>query len=167
MSGTTMTSPVEFAASLEECYRRIGERSMRDLPIYNEALAVEAIGFGTRSATIAGILITPWFMNVILLPLDGSLASQRPGSSFSHVFPVGAIDFNVADIDGIGRIASCSLFSPMFEFSAMDVARATAEAAIAEILTPPVDRGDQSSGWVAKTVDRRSFLRGELTEPRP
>ena len=162
-----MTGPVEFASLLEDCYRRIDERSIRDLPIYNDALAVEAVGFGTRNATIAGILISPWFMNVILLPLDGSLASRSPGSSFSHAFPVGAIDFNVADIDGVGRFATCSLFSPMFEFSAMDVARATAEAAIAEILTPPVDRDGQSSGRVAKTVDRRSFLRGELTEPRP
>ncbi len=162
-----MTSPVEFASLLEDCYRRVGERSMRDLPIYNDALAVEAVGFGMRDATIAGILITPWFMNVILLPLDESLASQSPGSSFSHVFPVGAIDFNVADLDGVGRIATCSLFSPMFEFSSMEVARATAEAAIAEILTPPLDRDNQSGGRVAKTVDRRRFLRGELTEPRP
>ena len=161
-----MTSPVEFASLLEDCYRRIGERSMRDLPIYNDALAVEAVGFRIHDDALAGILITPWFMNLVLQPLDGSLASCRPGSSISHVFPVGAIDFNVGDSEGIGRIASCSLFSPMFEFTAMAQARATAEAAFVEILLPPVAQ-ERPATKVAAAVDRRRFLRGEMAEPRP
>jgi len=166
MSETSMASPVEFASLLEGCYRRIGERSMRELPIYNDALAVEAVGFRIHGDALAGILITPWFMNLVLRPLDGSLASHSPGSSISHAFPVGAIDFNVGDIDGIGRIASCSLFSPMFEFGEMDVARATAEAALIEILLPPAEY-ERPAAKVAAAVDRRSFLRGALTEPRP
>jgi len=166
MSGMSMSSSVEFASLLEDCYRGIGERSMRDLPIYNDALAVEAIGFRTYGDTLAGILITPWFMNLILRPIDGSLASCSPGSSISHAFPVGAIDFNVGDIEGIGRIASCSLFSPMFEFNTMDQARATAEAAFVEILLPPVAH-ERPATKVAAAVDRRRFLRGELAELRP
>jgi [NiFe] hydrogenase assembly HybE family chaperone len=166
MSETSMTSPVEFASLLEICYRRIGESSMRDLPIYNDVLAVEAVGFRTYNEALAGILITPWFMNLILLPTDASLASRNPGSSFSHAFPVGAIDFNVGDIEGIGRIASCSLFSPMFEFSTMEQARAIAEAAFMEILLPPVEH-ERPATKVAAAVDRRRFLRGELAEPRP
>ncbi len=166
MSETSMTSPVEFANLLETCYRRIGECSMRDLPIYNDALAVEAVAFRTFGDALTGILITPWFMNLILRPLDGSLASCNAGSSITHVFPVGAIDFNVGDIDGIGRTASCSLFSPMFEFSAMEQARATAEAAFVEILLPPVEH-ERPATKVAAAVDRRRFLRGELAEPQP
>jgi [NiFe] hydrogenase assembly HybE family chaperone len=166
MSGMSMTSPVEFAASLEDCYRRIGERSMRDLPIYNDALAVEAIGFRVLGDALAGILITPWFMNLVVQPLDGSLNTCSPGSSISHAFPVGAIDFNVGDIEGIGKIASCSLFSPMFDFTAMDQARATAEAAFVEILLPPAEH-ERPVAKVASAVDRRRFLRGELAEPQP
>ncbi len=161
-----MTSPVEFASLLEDCYRRIGERSMRDLPIYNDALGVEAVGFRIYGEALVGILITPWFMNLILQPLDGSLASCSPGSSISYGFPVGAIDFNVGDIEGVGRIASCSLFSPMFEFDAMDQARATAEAAFVQILLPPAQH-ERPATKVATAVDRRRFLRGELAEPRP
>lgn len=161
-----MTSPVEFASLLEDRYRRIGERSMRDLPIYNDALAVEAVGFRVYGEALTGILITPWFMNLMLRPVDGSLASRSPGSSVSHAFPVGAIDFNVGDIEDVGRIASCSLFSPMFEFDAMDQARATAEAAFVEILLPPVEY-ERPAAKVAATVDRRRFLRGDLAEPRP
>ena len=161
-----MASPLEFASLLEACYRRIGEHSMRDLPVYNDALVVEAVGFRAHGDALAGILITPWFMNLILQPLDGSLASRRPGSSISHAFPVGVIDFNVGDIDGIGRIASCSLFSPMFEFGTMEQARATAEAAFVEILLPPAAR-ERPAAKVVAAVDRRRFLRGELAEPRP
>jgi [NiFe] hydrogenase assembly HybE family chaperone len=164
MSGTSAPSPAEFASLLESCYRRIGERSMRDLPIYNDVLAVEAVGFRSCGDALAGILITPWFMNLMVRPLDGALASRSPGASFTHAFPVGDIDFNVGDIDGIGRIASCSLFSPMFEFSTMAQARATAEAALLEILLPPATH-DRPAVKVA-AVDRRRFLRGELAEPR-
>ena len=166
MSEASMASPVEFASLLEDCYRRIGERSMRDLPVYNDALAVEAVGFRAVGEAFAGILITPWFMNLVLRPFDGSLAAWNPGSSISHPFPVGAIDFNVGDIDGIGRIASCSLFSPMFEFGTMEQARATAEAAFVEILLPPAEH-ERPAAKVASAVDRRRFLRGELAEPRP
>jgi [NiFe] hydrogenase assembly HybE family chaperone len=166
MSETGLTSPVEFASLLEDGYRRIGERSMRDLPVYNDALAVEAVGFKCQGEALTGILITPWFMNLLVWPLDGSPASWRPGSSISHVFPVGVIDFNVGDIEGIGRIASCSLFSPMFEFGTMEQARATAEAVLVEILLPAAEH-QRPATKLASSVDRRSFLRGELAEPRP
>ncbi|NVN85479.1 MAG: [NiFe]-hydrogenase assembly chaperone HybE [Rhodopseudomonas sp.] len=159
-----MTSAIEYAAALEALYRRIGERSMHDLPIYNEALAVEAVGFDAHDDAISGILITPWFMNLMLLPLDGSLAARALGSSFSHGFPVGMFDFTVGDIEGVGRIASCSLFSPMFEFADMAAARATAAAAMAEIRNP---EPEQPKTRVVAALDRRSFLRGALTEPRP
>jgi len=166
MSGASTTSPVEFASLLEACYRRVGDRAMRDLPIYNDALDVAAVGFAIRDAAISGILITPWFMNLVLCPLDGSLASHSLGSSITHDFPAGSIDFTIgAAIDGIGRVASCSLFSPMDEFSTMVQARATAEAAWLEILLPPADH-ERPAAKVA-AVDRRRFLRGELAEPQP
>jgi [NiFe] hydrogenase assembly HybE family chaperone len=159
-----MTDAIAYATTLEAIYRRIGEHAMRDLPIYNDALAVEAIGFAADDDAISGILITPWFMNLMLLPSDGSLAGRALGSSFSHTFPVGALDFTVGAIDGLGRIASCSLFSPMFEFADMVAARANAEAAIAEIRNP---EPEAPKARVVSALDRRSFLRGALTEPRP
>jgi [NiFe] hydrogenase assembly HybE family chaperone len=159
-----MTDANAYAATLEAFYRRIGAHSMRDLPVYNEALAVEAIGFAADDDAISGIVITPWFMNLMLLPSDGSLAMRALGSSFSHNFPIGAFDFTVGDLDGLGRIAGCSLFSPMFEFADMATARANAEAAIAEIRNP---EPEAPKTRVVTALDRRSFLRGSLTEPRP
>ena len=166
MSGSSTANPVEFASLLEACYRRIGDRAMRDLPIYNDALDVAAVGFAIRDGAMSGILITPWFMNLMLCPLDGSLASHSPGVSITHDFPAGSIDFTVGAIDGIGPIASCSLFSPMDEFSTMEQARATAEAAWLEILMPPAEH-ERPAAKVAAAVDRRRFLRGELAERQP
>ena len=53
-------------------YREIGERAMRDLPIYNDALGVEAVGFRRFNGTIVGIMVTPWFMNVVMPANRGS-----------------------------------------------------------------------------------------------
>jgi hypothetical protein len=52
----------------------------------------------------------------------------------------------------------------MFEFTDMAAARANAEAAIAEIRNP---EPEQPKARVVSALDRRSFLRGALTEPRP
>lgn len=159
-----VTTPAAFGALLEDHYRRAGERSMRELPVYNDLLGVEAVGFDLWGDAITGILITPWFMNVVLRPLDDRLASRQPGASFAHVFPVGPLDFTVADIEAVGRIGTCSLFSPMFDFVDMDTARATATAALAEVLSPADHEADRRP---APTVDRRSLLRGSFTGARP
>jgi [NiFe] hydrogenase assembly HybE family chaperone len=159
-----MTDAIAYAATLEAIYRHIGECSMHDLPIYNHGLAVEAVGFAAHDGAISGILITPWFMNLMLLPSDEALATRALGSSFSQTFPIGLLDFTVGEIAGLGRIASCSLYSPMFEFADMAAARANAEAAIAEIRHP---EPEVPTARVVSALDRRSFLRGALTEPRP
>ena len=44
---------------------------MRDLPIYNDKVAIEAIGFRPfGEAELLGVVLTPWFMNLIMLPIE-------------------------------------------------------------------------------------------------
>jgi [NiFe] hydrogenase assembly HybE family chaperone len=161
--------PIAVATALVDSYRQAGERSMRDLPIYNDALSVEAIGFRLFDNKIMGIIVTPWFMNVVLVPLDDSMSDNVPGYSLKQRFPVGLLEFNVGEIAPIGRIASCSLFSPMFEFGDMAAARATAEACLIELMTaaPAEYEEAEKPRKLAAAVDRRNFLRGALTEPQP
>lgn len=146
-------------------YREIGDRAMRDLPIYNAALSVEAVGFRRFNGSIVGIIITPWFMNVVM-PAS-AVAQAVAGTTLRIRFPAGDIEFSLSEVGQMGRIASCSLFSPMFEFADMQTARATAEAAIVELMLPAdseeaVCRREPPT----KPIDRRSFLRGSLTERR-
>lgn len=150
--------PVAWGARLAVVYREIGLRAMRDLPIYHEALVVEAIGFRTFQARCLGILITPWFMNLVMAIEQGASAE-----ALSMTFPVGTVTFTPGDAPTLGPIATCSLFSPMFEFEDMEAARITAAAVFDALMTPPAT-DDAMRGKAA--IDRRAFLRGGL-EPRP
>ena len=60
-----MTAPL---LTMARRFERIGAEQMRDLPIYNHAIDVEAIGFHPWGPGFIGVLITPWFMNLMLLP---------------------------------------------------------------------------------------------------
>ncbi len=149
---------------LAEGYREIGERAMRDLPIYNEALGVEPVGFHRFNGTILGIMVTPWFMNVVT---PASAARDDAAATVRIRFPAGDIEFTVSEVGQFGRIASCSLFSPMFQFADMAAARATAEAALAELMVPADSEEAVRRREPATTpIDRRNFLRGALTERR-
>jgi len=145
-------------------YREIGARAMRDLPIYNDALGVEAIGFRRYDGTILGIMVTPWFMNVVM---PASAARDGCGAAVRIRFPAGDIEFTLSEVGQMGRIASCSLFSPMFQFADMAAARATAEAALAELmLAADSEEAVGRRGPATTPIDRRNFLRGTLTEGR-
>ncbi|MDH6262400.1 [NiFe]-hydrogenase assembly chaperone HybE [Bradyrhizobium sp. BR13661] len=148
---------------LAESYREIGERAMRDLPIYNDALGVEAIGFRRFNGTIVGIMVTPWFMNVVM---PASVVAQA-GATQRLRFPTGEIEFVVSEVAPIGQIASCSLFSPMSEFADIEAVRATAEAALAELmLAADSEEALRRREPPTPPIDRRNFLRGALTERR-
>ncbi|WP_128924943.1 [NiFe]-hydrogenase assembly chaperone HybE [Bradyrhizobium guangxiense] len=155
---------VAWGELLAGSYREIGERAMRDLPIYNDALGVEAVGFRRFDGTMVGIMVTPWFMNVVM---PASAAWENSGTTLQIRFPAGDIEFTLSEVGQMGRIASCSLFSPMFQFADMAAARATAEAAIAELMLPADSEEAVRRREPATTpIDRRNFLRGALTERR-
>ncbi|WP_349253233.1 [NiFe]-hydrogenase assembly chaperone HybE [Bradyrhizobium sp. CB3481] len=113
-------------------------------------------------------MVTPWFMNVVMLaPGDASQASPARDPHLSVRFPAGDIEFAVSEIALVGPIASCSLFSPMFEFEDMATVRATAGAALAALLSS-ADRAASHGPDTShiSSIDRRHFLRGLLTEGR-
>lgn len=156
---------VAWGERLACAYRQIGDRAMRDLPIYNDALDVAAVGFRWFDGTIIGIMVTPWFMNVVMPA--GEIASEVSEPTRRFRLPAGDIEFALSEVEPVGRIASCSLFSPMFQFADMASARATAQAALAELMLPAdqeeaTHRREPATG----AIDRRNFLRGVLTERR-
>ncbi|MGY3361997.1 [NiFe] hydrogenase assembly HybE family chaperone [Bradyrhizobium sp. GM0.4] len=144
-------------------YREIGERAMRDLPIYNDALGVEAVGFRWFNGTTIGIMVTPWFMNVVI-PAS-AIARDTSGPSLRIRLPAGDVEFTVSEVGQMGRIASCSLFSPMFQFADIVAARATAKATFAELMLPAnSEEAVRRREPATSPIDRGNFLRGVLTE---
>ncbi len=155
-------APAAWGERLAAVYREIGDRAMSELPIYHEALTVEAVGFTSFQALTVGIVVTPWFMNVVI-PVEQGVV----GSSVTITLPAGAFEFTVGEVAGIGRIGSCSLFSPMFQFEDMAAARAAAEAALTALMTAPEEESlPARAAKSSSAIDRRAFLRGTLTESR-
>lgn len=110
---------------------------MHDVPILNPALRVEAVGFAPWDAHWLGVLVTPWFMNLMLLPRAAEKwVRLRPGEKHAYIFPSGAFEFIGGREEAIGEYQSCSLFSPMFEFADHATARLTAEACLRALFDP-------------------------------
>lgn len=143
------------------------ERGMRDLPVFNSALRVAAIGFHARDDHAFGVMVTPWFMNLVRIPLQAAIRQLPHGSAVARALPAGTLEFTVGRLDGFGIIESCSLFSPMFGFADQQAAEQAAAAALAAVLdaefTPPVEAPVEPAP-VSAALDRRKFLRGELRE---
>lgn len=181
-----LTLPSSLAASLRartealvELFDNVAQARMAGIPILNPALRVEALGFelcegdgaeagGTHGAV--GVLVTPWFMNLVWFPLERVDQPHRAGSSRVH--PVGAenFDFIGGHEAAFGSFEACSLFSPMFEFPDQAAASATGAAVLAALRQPPAPapvatpaRAVQEPATPAKTADlaaRRAFLFG-------
>ncbi len=165
MSGMADT----LAGGLQRVFENILEQRMHDVPVINPRLGVRAVGFHPRDGAFLGILVTPWFMNLVLLPEEGDDWQELAvGSTVRHAFPAGEYDFIVGHEDGLGRYQSCSLFSPMFEFADMTAAVATAEAALEALLNPAQDATDEPptatetvvEARLQRPVSRRAMLRG-------
>ncbi|WP_088278957.1 [NiFe]-hydrogenase assembly chaperone HybE [Ideonella sp. A 288] len=163
-----MTSSVpplaQHVQRLEAVYRDIAATSMRGLPVLHPGLSVLAIGFEpvpTEPGVALGVLVTPWFMNLLRLPLDEA-ATQA-------VLPVGVkaerdggthrFEFIGAQVPAFGAFEMASLFSPMAEFADQAAAVATAREVLA--LLRPVDAVAAPAPTAAAPVpSRRGFLFG-------
>jgi [NiFe] hydrogenase assembly HybE family chaperone len=137
---------------LVNAYRRAA-LSMKGLPIYNPTLAVEGIGFRDFQGRQAGVIVTPWFMNLTVLPGAAEREVWRTGETTRLAFPSGAYDFLVSEIEGVGLVGTCSLFSPMLDFADHEAAQGAAQAAADALFEP-------EEPPASPTVSRRRLLTG-------
>jgi [NiFe] hydrogenase assembly HybE family chaperone len=156
------------ARALEAAFRRVLRMQMQDMPMVNPALKVEAVGFRPWADHWLGVLITPWFMNLWLMPRV--VAQWQPigeRESRHYVFPAGVFEFIGGRDPALGDYQACSLFSPMFEFTDPANARDTAVAALDALF----DQASREAGEVAakaragpapavRSVSKRDFLFG-------
>lgn len=157
------------SAALAERFTLIAATRMQGMPLLNPALVVEVVGFepwpagpdlaSEDAAFGLGILITPWFMNLVRLPLQCQPSPDRVGLKQGHVLAGQTFEFIVAHELGLGAFEACSLFSPMFEFSQPEVARDTARHILACLRTP-VPALPQPVAGPAVVPARRAFLLG-------
>ena len=127
--------------------------SMKGLPIYNPVLAVEAVGFREHEGRQVGVITTPWFMNLTVLPSDEDQAHWVNGETARLEFPSGLYDFVVSEAEDAGLIATCSLFSPMDPFADHEAARIAAQAAADALF-------EQEAPAPDPVISRRKLLGG-------
>lgn len=126
-----LDKPSDKVDRLVEYYQRAALK-MADLPVYNPVLTVAAVGFQDWAGRQIGVLITPWFMNLICFASADDpwyrWGEQQIGQKQMLGLPSGQYECLYNRAEGAEGYLSCSLFSPMAEFEQQSVALATAEA---------------------------------------
>lgn len=135
----------EHARALEADFTEVWHSRMRDVPLVNKLLRVEAVGFRRHDGRPLGVLVSPWFMNLIQLPAEGEdWSALVAGAKEVIAFPSGEYEFIHNTRDMTGGYKACSLFSPMGEFrsqaQAVEVARAVMVALFDEEHRAETDR---------------------------
>jgi [NiFe] hydrogenase assembly HybE family chaperone len=160
------------AARLEAAYTRIWKTRMQGLPFLNENLRVEAVGFRAWEGQWLGALVTPWSMNLVILPGEGPWTCLPKGAERFVALPAGRYRFVAGLDEELGEHHDCSLFSPAQEFADHETARAVAAAALEALFdagNAEAPDSDGSRGTVIPppgepaAVSKRDFLRGRFS----
>ncbi|BCM17533.1 [NiFe]-hydrogenase assembly chaperone HybE [Mesorhizobium sp. J8] len=132
---------------------------MEGIPILNPTLSVRALGVRMWQGEWLAVLITPWFMNLVLLPAAGAEARSRMqlGAKEHVAFPAGSFEFTHVYEEELGAYLTCSLFSPVFEFADQESAEETARQALAELFKGKTDDDED--------VDMVRVWEGRLPDP--
>src|SRR5690606_28343727 len=107
---------------------------MAGVPILNPVLSVAAVGLRRHGPDFVTVLVTPWFMNLVIVPAEERAFETAEGGTVRRRFPSGEFDFMTLSEPEVGPFAMCSLFSPMAEFGDQATAVATAAAALDEAM---------------------------------
>jgi [NiFe] hydrogenase assembly HybE family chaperone len=152
------------AKRIEEAFSRVQRERMADVPILNTALSVEAVDFQRWQGHWLGMLVTPWFLSILLLP-----GNKEDWESISDNrrrlirFPAGEMTFVGNQDVGLGEFQSCSLFSPMDQFTRQDEAVITARASLSTLLHAEITDAPAKCEAPVSPARRRffaPFLRG-------
>ena len=145
-------------------FRHVQATRMAGVPVLNAALQVEAVGFEPalgepgEAPAVVGVLLTPWFMNLVWLPLEPDTRADRVGQGRVRAVGPTSFEFIGAHEPGLGAFEACSLASPMFEFPDQAQARATAWAVLAALrpAAPTVSNARRSFLFGRSAVETRA-----------
>lgn len=167
---------------LNAAYRAIARR-MDGLNFVNPAIDVEAVAFAPWESHWLGAMVTPWCINLMLLPRETAGWTSLPqGEKRRYSFPAGEYEFISSRDEAVGEYQMCSLISPVLDLPDHATACQVAELACAALLdpanaplpeAPPAGAGpgdaDLAPGPLAQIKERaaapmskRDFLRGRF-----
>ena len=147
------------------CFR---ERTEAAGPV-NHLLNCASIGFARCQGDWLGVVITPWFMDLVLLPGGGNLWGDIPAGQRRYVdLPQGTVAFTAAEEACLGAYQHASLVATVASLPDMAAAVALANQVMFGIrgdaihdVAPPTARPDPGAGSIEGpgVPSRRGFLR--------
>lgn len=162
-----INTPQRRVLELERVFTEIAHTRMRGVPVQNRAVQVQACGFLPEpddKDMLLGVLVTPWFMNLVRLPTRASSPDDKllaVGEKARRMVGQESFEFIGAREPGMGAFEVCSLFSPMFQFANHAAAADTANE-ILNLLRTPVK---PAAIPPQPLPNRRGFLFGRGIEP--
>jgi [NiFe] hydrogenase assembly HybE family chaperone len=124
------------SAALVAAFERIARTRMRDMPLCNPALRIEALGFRPWLGGSIGALVTPWCINLVLLPGQPAAPMAADERRTVH-FPSGSYEFMGGDAPECGSFLFCPLYSPPEEFVSHDEAREVCREVMKQLFEAP------------------------------
>lgn len=164
--------------ALQARFVAIERERMAGIPILHPGLQVHATGFTEwqpaplqagdplQDTTVAlGVLITPWFMSLLLLPLETLWHPDAVGHRLLRAPGPQSLEFLGAQDDVLGYYESCALFSPMQDFADQPHAIAVAHAVLEQLRQPAAPGMPQEASAVPRSAapTRRALLFGRRT----
>lgn len=179
-----MTRPRFFSdspvAEITHAFLRIEQNQMQGLPVCNSKLTTEIVGLRRFEQYWLGTLITPWTLQLLLLPASVEAESLEEGDHRTFQFPRGDVVFMASGNPDLGVYLACSLLSPVHDFPSQESIRGTAEEVMALLFRAAEEqpRGEsvtvampgrldierETKSDVRKGATRRDFLRGMINE---
>lgn len=194
--------------TLEACFAEVAATRMHGVPVLHPGLVVQAVGFELQAEALSavsagpatpagprwacGVLVTPWFMNLLRLPLQplsADAAAQAgwlaPGATAARTLGAHRLDFIGAwepagGAQALGAFEASPLFSPMFQFADQAAAVATAQEVLRLLRQPAATAPSTPSAPSASPASapppqaeppsaalpaRRGFLLGRRASP--
>jgi len=152
LTGDTPTETL--TQRIEAAFGAIAQTRMRDMPLNNPRLQVAMVGLRAWQASWIGVLVTPWSINLLQLPMPGApFPPARADAVIDVALPGAVMPFMPARLDALGEYRMCSLFSPAQQFADQATAIATAQETLRLLFEP---QGSPSSG--AQNPSRRRLF---------
>ncbi len=154
-----MAEDAAWTEALVQTYQGIASTRMAGMPFLHAGLQVAAVGFRRVEAqnehggqALLGILLTPWFMNLVWRPLGNGGPALGVGQKAVHRIGQQPLTFIGAHEPALGPYESCSMISPVLELPDQATAVATAEHILMHLLPTEQEATPSPS--------RRAFLLG-------
>lgn len=126
---------------LETHFKSVHKDEMDDLKLCNKNVHVEGIGFHLHDNHWIGIMITPWFLNLMIIPQSGQPwpeLTEGRGKDIVLEFPCGNLKFAPRIDPVIGSHLCCLLASPLNDYKTHDEVVSIAHQVLADLQRIPM-----------------------------